>query len=501
MVQGGLGLDREDYLDPAKAGRLDLYRARVAAALRLAGLSDPDTRAERILALETALARTHGSRADTDDVFKTDNPWRRADFDARAPGMDWTAYFQSAGLGRQADFVVWQPSAVVGLSKLVAGEPLEAWKDYLAFHLIDHDTPVLPKAFGEEKRAFAARLTGRTPAMPDATAEAIAATEAAMGDAVGRLYVARYFSPFDKAAAAAMAENLRTAWRARLSTADWMEPVTKAKAQAKLDTLHVDIGYPATWIDYSSLSVVRGDAFGNLRRAEAFAWRHELAKLAQPVDRDEWIAGFYPQQIAGFLYFSPNTELFTAGLLQPPYFDAHGDAAANYGSAGAAMAHEIGHTFDELGADYDAQGRLTHWWTKEDLARFRAATAPLAAQYDAYCPRPSLCLKGQQLLSEDAADLAGLRVAHDAYILSLHGKPAPVIGGLTGDQRFFLTFARRWRRLQSDEALLRQIATDTHAPGEFRADTVRNVDAWQRAFGVKPGDRLYLGPDKQIRIW
>ncbi len=501
IVQGGLGLDREDYLDPAKAAHIGLYRAHVAAVLRLAGLTDPDARAERIVALETALARTHASRADTDDVFKTDNPWRRADFDARAPGMDWAAYFQAAGLGRQSEFVVWQPLAVVGLSKLAAGEPLQAWKDYLAYHLIDHDSAVLPKAFGEEKRAFTTKLTGRAPAAPDATAEAIAATEAVMGDAIGRLYVARYFPASDRAAVTAMVEDLRTAWRARLNTADWLEAGTKAKSLGKLDALHVDVGYPATWIDYAGLKVVRGDALGNLRRADAFAWRHETAKLAKPVDRDEWIAGFYPQQVAGFLYFLPNTELFTAGLLQPPYFDAHGDAAANYGSAGAAMAHEIGHTFDELGADYDAQGRLTHWWTKEDLVRFRAATAPLAAQYDAYCPKPSLCLKGQQLLSEDAADLAGLRVAHDAYILSLHGQPAPVIGGLTGDQRFFLAFARRWRRLQSDAALLRQVATDTHAPGEYRADTVRNVDAWQRAFGLKPGDRLYVGPDAQIRIW
>jgi putative endopeptidase len=498
LMQSGLGLDSGDYLDAVKAGHVAIYRDHVAAVLKLAGLSDPQGRADRVVALETALAKAN---TNIDDVAKTNNTWRRADFNTKAPGLDWAAYFKAAGLGQQMTFVVWHTSYLTGLAAAAAGQPLDAWRDYLAFHRLDHVTPVLPKAFGDEKHAFSAKLSGGTATTPYPVAEAVAATQAAMGDGVGRLYVARYFSPADKAAVTDMVENLRLAWRAHLAKADWMGAETRAKAQAKLDNLRVEVGYPASWVDYSGLTVVRGDAFGNLRRAEDFAWRHEIAKLSKPVDRGEWAGNVYPQQVGGLLYFSPNTEVFTAGIFQPPAFDPHGDAATNYGSEGAALAHEIGHTFDELGAEWDAQGRMVHWWTKDDLARFRAETEPLAAQFAAYCPKPGLCVKGDQVLSENAADLAGLRVAYDAYILSLHGQLAPVIDGLTGDQRFFLAFARRARRLQSDEALAKQIATDTHAPYEYRADTVRNVEAWRRAFGVKPGDRLYLTPEQQIQIW
>jgi predicted metalloendopeptidase len=503
IVQGGLGLpDRDDYLDPAKAWRRALYRAHVAAMLKLAGLSEPEVRAERVLALETAIAQTHLSADDTADVFKTDNPWRRTDFDIRAPGLDWAAYFDAAGLGRQTDFLVWQPKAVVGTSALVVAPPLAAWKDYLAFHLVEHYAAVLPRAFGDEDRALAGRLAGGPAPASDPADRALAATNAALGGAVGRLYAARYFPPKAKAEASAMVDNIRTAFRARIAGAAWMSPRTKEMARAKLASLQVGLGYPERWADYFGLSVVRGDAFGNLRRAEAFAWRQDLARLSQPLDPAEWPFSLVkPQMVGALINFSPNSLQFSAGLLQAPYFDPTGDAAANYGSAGAAIAHEISHSFDELGNVYDGQGRLVRWWTPEDLARYRAAAAPLAAQFDAYCPKPGLCVKGQQVLGEDIADLTGLVVAHDAYRLSLGGKPDAVKDGLTGDQRFFLAFARRWRRVQTDAALDRQIATDTHAPGEYRADTVRNLDAWTRAFDVRPGDRLYLKPEARVRIW
>ena len=503
LVQGGLGLpDREDYLDPSpeKAAGRELYRAHIAAVLKLAGLDQPDIRAGRILALEIAIARTHASRADTDDVFKTDNPWRRADFAARAPGLDWTAWFEAGGLSQQDQVIVWQPSAVVGAAALVGAQPIATWRDYLAFHLIEHASAVLPKAFGEEDAAFLGRLAGRSPAPPERRQQAIAAATAALGQDIGRLYVARYFPPQAKAAATAMTENIRAAFRPRIARLTWMSPAQRETALAKLATLKVGVGYPEAWTDYSALEVVRGDAYGNLRRADAFAYRRELAKLRRPVDPAEW-SGLLPQWPGGIINFSPNALQFSAGLLQPPYFDPTGDAAANYGSAGAGMAHEISHSFDELGSIYDAQGRLVRWWSAEDLARYQSASAPLAAQFDAYCPKPDLCVKGRQVLGENTADLAGLAVAHDAYLLSLGGKPDTVKDGLTGDQRFFLAYARRWRRLQTDAALRRQIETDTHAPGEHRADTVRNLEAWVRAFDVGPGDRLYLRPEARAQIW
>jgi endothelin-converting enzyme/putative endopeptidase len=278
-----------------------------------------------------------------------------------------------------------------------------------------------------------------------------------------------------------------------------MSPDTKAKALAKLAALKVGIGYPDRWIDYSPLTIVRGDAYGNMRRAEDFEYRRNLAKLARPVDPGEWAV--LPQRVGAIILFSPNAIQFSAALLQPPYFAPGGDSASNYGSAGAAIAHEISHSFDELGNLYDAQGRLGNWWTPADLARYRAAAAPLVAQYDSYCPAAGLCVKGGQVSGESIADIAGLVVAHDAYLLALHGRPDAVREGLTGEQRFFLAFARRWRRLQTDAALRQQIASDSHAPGPYRAATVRNLDAWYRAFGVKAGDKLYLSPAGWVRIW
>jgi predicted metalloendopeptidase len=489
LVQGGLGLgEPDDYLDPARAARRDLYRTHIANLLRAAGLDQPEARAGRVLDLEIAIAATHASRADTEDVHKTDNTWVRADFAAKAPGLDWDAFFPAAGLGPAKSFVVWQPGAVVGGARLAATQPLEAWKDYLAFHLIAHYAAVLPKAIGDEQRAFDG------PASSDPAQQGVKATEAALGEAVGQLYVQRYFPPQAKATAMAMVDYIRTAYRARLAAVAWMSPQTRAKAQAKLAALRIGLGYPETWTDYSPLAVVRGDAFGNLERAEAFAYRRETAKLSRPVDPDEWAGQLYPQMVGAVLNISPNSMQFTAGLLQPPYFDYAGDAAATYGSAGAGLAHEIDHSFDELGNQYDDRGRLVGWWTAADLAGYRAASAPLAAQLDA-------CAHGKQVLAESAADLAGLAVALDAYRLSLHGRPDVVKNGLTGEQRFFVAFAQRWRRLQTDADLRRQIETDSHAPPACRADLVRNTGAWTRAFDVRPGDRLYLAPEARIQVW
>lgn len=497
LLQGGLGLDdRDDYLNPAPAAA-DLrrsYQDHIAKVLTLAGVADAPAQAARIMALETRIAMAHASAADTADVAKTNNPWTRADFAAKAPGMDWTAWFQAAGLDHQATFIVWQPGAMTGLSALVASQPLPVWKEYLRFRLLEHSVDALPKAFVAEHAAFAG--AGAPPERPQ---RALDATSAALGEAVGRLYVERYFPPRAKAAAVAMVENLRGAYRVRIANAAWMSPATRVKALTKLNALQIGLGYPDHWTDYAPLVVTRDDAYGNARRIERFTYRLSLAKLNRPVDPAEW--SIAPHLVGAVILFSPNGMNFGAGLLQPPYFDPDGDAAANYGSAGAGIAHEISHSFDELGAPYDDKGRLVSWQTPQDAARYKAAYGKLVAQFNAYCPHADLCVNGDLTHGENIADLTGLMVAHDAYLASLKGAPDVVKGGLTGEQRFFLAFAQRWRRQQNEAALRRQIAGDIHAPGAYRSDTVRNLDAWYQAFGVAPGDRLYLSPEARARVW
>jgi predicted metalloendopeptidase len=502
LWQGGLGMpDRDNYIDPSpKMAELRTqYQTHIAAVLKLAGVPESEAGAARVLALETLIARSHAPDSDAADVYKQDNSWKRADFPVKAPGMDWQAYFRGAGLTEQSDFIVWQPTAVTGTSALVGSESLEQWKDYLRFHLIEHYSSVLPKAVIAEDFAFYGKILSGAKQPPERDRVAIAATNGAVGQAVGQLYMRAFFPPEAKAKVQAMAHDLITAYRARIPNIDWMSPQTKEKALAKLAAFTIGVGYPDKWIDYSTLNVKRGDAFGNMRRAETFNRLRNLAILKQPADPAEWRID--AQSFAAVIMFSPNSEFFAAGLFQPPYFDPQGDSAANYGSAGAAMAHEITHSFDELGNIYDDQGRLVRWWTERDATEYHARTAKLVAQFDGYCPLAELCVYGKQVMSENSADLAGLLVAHDAYILSLKGKPDGVINGLTGEQRFFLAFAQRWRNTQSDAALRRQITTDTHAPGEYRSDTVRNLDAWYEAFKIVPGDKLYLRPEDRVRIW
>jgi predicted metalloendopeptidase len=497
-----LGLPaRDNYLDqsPKMVELRKRYEAHIKAVLMLAGDTAPDSKAANVLSLETRIAQAFAPDSDAADVFKQNNPWTRADFGIKAPGMDWDVYFQSAGLADQRNFIVWQPSAVIGLSALVSGENIEVWKDYLRLHLLEHYASVLPKAVAAEHFAFYGMFLSGAQEMPDRSTEAIAATNGAVGQDVGQLYTQRYFPPAAKAKAQAMAKDLTSAYRERISSLTWMSPQTKQKAIAKLAALQVIVGYPDQWIDYSSLDVVRGDAFGNMRRAEAFNRSRNLAKLKEPVDPIEWPIN--PQVPGAVIMFSPNAEFFSAAILQPPYFDSEGDSASNYGSAGAGMAHEITHSFDELGNIYDAHGRLGDWWTAEDRTEYHEAAQKVVEQFNRYCPLPGLCVNGKQVLSENIADIAGLLVAHDAYLLSLKGKSDTIIGGLSGEERFFLAFANRWRKLQTEAALRQQLKTDTHSPAEYRSDTVRNVDAWYEAYGIATDDKLYLKPEDRARVW
>jgi predicted metalloendopeptidase len=500
--QGGLGMPiRDDYLDPSaqKSELRSKYQAHIARVLKFAGATETESRAAAVLSLEVGIAQAFAPDSDAADVFKQNNRWKRADFDLKAPGLDWNAYFQSAGLSEQGNFIVWQPSDVVGVSALVRSESTDCWKDYLRFHLFEHYAEILPKEVAAEHFAFYNTVLSTGQGGPDRSTDAVAATNGALGQAVGQLYAQRYYPPEAKAKAQAMVRDLLTAYRARMPKLAWMSSETKQKALAKLAALQVIVGYPEAWIDYSSLEVVRGDAFGNMQRAESYNRLRDLSRLKQPVNPIDWPIN--PQQPGAVIMFSPNAEFFTASILQVPYFDPDGDAASNYGSAGAAMAHEISHSFDELGNIYDARGRLGDWWTADDRARYHAAGAKLAAQFETYCPFADLCVNGKQVLNENIADVTGLVVAHDAYVLSLKGKPDSVIAGLTGEQRFFLAFAQRWRKVQNEAGLRRQIRTDTHAPGEFRSDTVRNIDAWYDAFKITPGDKLYLKAEDRVRIW
>ena len=502
LLQGGLGMpDRESYLDQsAKMAVLrGQYQSHIAAMLRLAGITDSESKAERILALEIKIAQAHAPDADSSDVFKQNNPWKRGDFAVNAPGIDWDAYFRAAGVMEQPEFIVWQPSAVIGTSSLVGSGNIDVWKDYLRFHLIEHYASILPKAVVAEQFNFYGTILSGMKRMPERSEDAIAATNAALGQAVGFLYTERYFPAEAKARAQSMVGDLISAYRARISNLGWMSPQTKEKALAKLASLRIGVGYPDTWIDYSKLEIVHGDAFGNMRRTEVFNREYNLAKLKRPADPDEWRID--PQIVGAVILFSPNTETFSAGILQPPYFDWQGDGASNYGSAGAGIAHEISHSFDVLGNIYDSHGRLGNWWTPEDLTRYQSAVASLAKQFNGYCPFSDLCINGEQVLTENVADLAGLSIAHDAYVLSLKGKPDVVINGLTGEQRFFLAFAQRWRRTQSEESLRQQIKTDIHSPAEYRSDTVRNLAAWYKAYAVNSENKLYLKPEDRIEIW
>jgi putative endopeptidase len=502
LLQGGLGMpDRDYYLNPSQkmADIRDKYQAHIAAVLTLAHLPDAQQRAARIYALEHSMAQAHWSRAESEDVVKGNNHWAAKEFAQRAPGLDWEAFFAAAGLGRVGEFVVWQPSALTGLSALTASVPLETWKDYLRFHLIERNSPYLPKAFVDEHFAFHGHVLSGTPELTPRWKRAVQVTNDALGGAVGKLYVARYFPPAEKARAEAMVQKLVAAMGARIDRLEWMAPETRAKAKAKLATLKVGVGYPDKWRDYSALKVVRGDAFGNAQRAQLFNLHWNLDKLGRPVDRGEWAMN--PQLVNAVNLPAMNALNFPAAILQPPYFDPERDPVMDYGAAGAVIGHEISHSFDDQGALFDADGRLKNWWTKEDFAHFQAAGKRLVAQFDSYHPFPDISVNGGQTLSENIADVAGLSVAYDAWRLTLDGKPAPSEGGFRGEQLFFLSFAQAWRQKIREAELRRRIVVDGHAPNEYRADTVRNLDGWYDAFEVKAGERLFLAPGDRVRVW
>lgn len=502
LLQGGIAMPSRDYYlstDPHMVEARAKYRAYVSALLTLAGVADATRKAGVVIALETKLAQAQASLVDSEDIHRANTLWNTADLPKHAPGLDWGEYLKAAGLDGIKQIDAWQPSAIAGEAKLVASEPIDAWKDLLTFHTLDSAAPLLPKAYADLNFDFYGKALQGTPEQRERWKRAVGATSAMLGDAVGQLYVQKYFPPASKAAAEAMVKNLIAAFRAGIQTLAWMSPETKQKAEAKLDTLIVGVGYPDQWTDYAGLDIKPDDALGNDERALEFQYQLAKARIGKPIDDHQW--WMTPQTVNAVNLPLQNALNFPAAMLQPPFFYPRADAAANYGAIGAIIGHEISHSFDNLGADFDAQGRLQNWWTPADLRHFEAATDALARQYDAYEALPGLHVNGRQTLGEDIADVSGLTAAYRAYHLSLDGKSAPEADGLTGDQRFFIAFGQAWRSKIRDAALRQRLATDVHAPAQFRAETVRNLDAWYAAFDVPPDAKLYLAPERRVKIW
>ena len=502
--QGGLGMPNRDYylLEGAK---YDAYRAAYKAYLTklqtLAGIPDAAAKAERIFALETAIAKVHWKPEDSRDVSKIYNPMDRAKLAAFAPQFQWDRSLPKAGLGRVKTIVVTETSAVQDIGKLVDSVPLETWKDYMAAHFISGHASYLTRDFDQARFDFYSKTLRDVPNQRDRWKRGVDLVNGALGEAVGQIYVQRHYPPEASRQMGELIANFRAALKEKIETSSWMDAATKKEAVAKLATFDPRTGHPVKYIDYSTLKVDRGDLFGNVLRSEQFEWDLLLERMKKPVDRTLW--GMTPQTNNAYYDPTQNQITFPAGILQPPYFDPNAHPAANYGSIGATIGHEIGHGFDDQGRKFDGSGKLRDWWTAESAKQYEARANMLVKQYDSYEPIPGVHIKGQLTLGENLGDLGGLEVAYAAYrrYVATHGEP-PVIGGLTGDQRFFIAYGYSWQRKNREGALRAQLLTDEHSPAMYRVNgVVRNMDEWYKAFDVKPGDKMYLPPEQRVRVW
>jgi putative endopeptidase len=501
LLQGGLGLpDRDYYLstDAKLAEAKAAYQAHIARMLTLAGEPDAAARAKAIVDFETEIAKISWTRIDSRDANKTYNKMSVTALMKSAPGFDFVTYFK--GINTPVDSViVAQPSAVEGIARLVATAPLSVLKDQLLVRSLDGFAGVLPRTFDQEHFAFYGTVLSGVPQQQDRWKRGVDWTSDALTDDVSKVYVAKYFPPETKAAADQLVHNIIAAMDARIDKLTWMAPETKVKAHAKLAAFTPKIGYPSQWKDYAALQIVAGDAFGNALRARQWASDYDANKLGKPIYRWEW--GMTPMEINAYANPGMVEIVFPAAILQPPFFDPHADLAVNYGGIGAVIGHELSHHFDDQGSKYDSHGRLTDWWTPQDVKNFTAMTGKLVAQYDAYEPLPGMHVKGALTLGENMADLAGLTVAHDAYMMALGGKPAPVIGGYTGDQRFYLGWAQVWRRNYREANLRQRLLTDPHSPSVQRVWMMRNLQPWYDAYKVTPESKMYLPPDQRVLVW
>ncbi|HEY4368275.1 MAG TPA: M13 family metallopeptidase [Steroidobacteraceae bacterium] len=501
--QGGIGLpDRDYYLknDPSLVQIRAKYQAHMDRMLKLAGDTNSAQEAKDILALETQIAKRHWPAAKRRERDLTYNLRSREELEKLASNYPWNDMLTPAGLQDQHEFVVAELDAVQALAKFFTSVPVATWRSYMRYHFLSANGSVLPLAFDDENFDFYGRTLNGLPQKRDRWKRAVAALDGSLGELVGQLYVKKYFPADSKAQMLALVENLRQAYIQRFQSLTWMSEQTKKAALEKLQTFRPKIGYPDKWKDYSDLDIRAGDAFGNAMRAREFSWNYDLKRLGKPTDRDEWF--LTPQTVNAYYNPTFNEIVFPAAILQPPYFDPHADPAVNYGGIGGVIGHEMGHGFDDQGAKSDAHGVLRTWWQSSDEKEFKKLVDALVGQYDSYEALPGLKLNGRLTVGENIGDLGGLTVALTAYHLSLNGKTPPVLDGFSGDQRFFLGWAQAWRELQRDEAMRNQVMSNPHSPALFRVQgVVRNMDAWYSAFDVKPEDKLYLAPEKRVRIW
>jgi len=503
ITQSGVGMPVRDYYLKTGAtfdGYRVAYKNYVTRIFELLGDKTPAESAAAVIALETKIATVHWAPERQRDVQAINNPMDRAALAVAIPAVDWDVALEAAGIGKVQKFLVNEISALRDGSALLDSEPLDVWKKYLAFHLANQYANQLPKAFDVANFAFYSQALRGVEVQRDRWKRGMALLDTLIGEGVGQLYVARYFPAGHKALMDELVANLRTAMGQRLDTLAWMDDATRAEAKKKLATFEPRIGYPSTWRDYGAFAVDKGTLLENVRNGRVFEWRRQVARLDQPVDRAEW--GMNPQEVNAGYNPLMNQITFPAAILQPPFFDPKADPAVNYGAIGAVIGHEIGHGFDDQGREFDETGKIRNWWTESTSAKFVAQTEKLAAQYNAFCPLPNTCVNGKLTMGENIGDLGGLEMAYAAYKLSLKGKEAPVIGGFTGDQRFFMAHAQVWRAVMREDALRQMILTNPHAPAAARGSIPeRNMDAWYAAFAVKPGDKAYLAPEQRVRIW
>jgi putative endopeptidase len=504
LFQGGLGLpDRDYYLkdDVKLKDARTAYRAHVEKMLGMAGESKAAESAAGILKLETSLAKIQWTRVENRDPIKTYNKTAIAELPALMPGYDWQRYVRGAGIDGKVDSVIIsQPSYFTGLGKVMTGTPLPVWKAYFKWRVLSASAPYLSKAFVDERFAFTGGVLRGVPENQPRWKRGIALLDGSLGEALGKLYVAKYFPPQNKARMQTLVQNLLEAYRRDIDTLDWMSAETKVGAQAKLAKMLPKIGYPDQWRDYSALKISRDDLRGNVVRANEFEYRRNLAKLGKPVDHGEW--RMRPQTVNASYNPTSNEITFPAAILQPPFFDTTADDAANYGGIGAVIGHEMSHGFDDQGSQFDADGNLHDWFTKADHDKFAEKTKALIAQYSAYEPVPDYHVNGALTLGENIGDNSGLAIAYKAYRISLAGHEAPVIDNLSGDQRLYLGWVQVWRGKVREAETIQRIKTDPHSPPAVRgAATLRNQAGFYAAFGLKPGDKMYLPPDQRVNIW
>lgn len=501
LGQAGLGLpDRDYYLTAQFADKKVKYQAYIAQQLKAVGWANPDKAAADIVALETEIAKVSWTKVEQRDPVASYNPMSPADLIKLAPDFDWAAYLGAADLSKVSVVAVGEKSAFPKIGKIFAATPLQTLQAWQAFHMVDEVSPYLSKRFVDARFEFWGKTLSGQPQNRPRWKRAVSTVDSNLGEAVGKLYVEAYFPPESKAKMLGLVGDLKAALKVRLENLAWMGPQTKAKALEKLSTFTVKIGYPDKWRDYSALAIKSDDLVGNIDRSHAFEWAYQVGRMNGPVDRQEW--GMFPQTVNAYYNPQINEIVFPAAILQPPFFDPNADMAINYGGIGGVIGHEITHGFDDQGRQFAADGSLNDWWQADDAAKFKVQTDKLDAQYSAFEPLPGAKVQGQLTMGENIADLGGLLMALDAYRMSLGGEPAPIIDGLTGDQRVFLGWAQVWRTKSRDDALRNQIATDPHSPPLYRVNgVVRNIDAWYAAFGVKPGDALYVPPEQRVRIW